>query len=268
MPTPLELLQDPFTLALLAAFAALALWERLAPGRPLARVPGWTARALLSFAVYFLLSSYLPLLWADTLAPLQLADLSRWPAWAAVPAAVLAVEAASYALHRALHRYTPLWRLCHQMHHSAERVDAVGAFWFSPWDMVAFTLAASLALVVVGVSAQAATWALLIITWLTIFQHANVRTPRGLGWLVQRPEMHALHHARGIHHFNYAELPLFDLAFGTFRNPGGYEHETGFWQGASARVLDMLLLRDVAEGAAEGRHGGVTVAAHTAETPR
>ena len=35
------------------------------------------------------------------------------------------------------------------------------------------------------------------------------------------------------------------MLFGTFRNPRGYEHETGFWHGASARVIDMLLLRDV-----------------------
>ena len=93
----------------------------------------------------------------------------------------------------------------------------------------------------------------LAINLLATFQHANVRTPRWLGYLVQRPEMHTVHHARGIHHHNYADLPLIDLLFGTFRNPAGYEHATGFWHGASARVGDMLLLRDVSRPALEER---------------
>jgi hypothetical protein len=42
-----------------------------------------------------------------------------------------------------------------------------------------------------------------------------------------------------------------DVLFGTFRNPKGYEHETGLGQGASARVWDMLLCRDVAVDSAD-----------------
>lgn len=250
MPTPVDLLLDPITLTMLAMFAALALAERLFPGRPLPRVPGWHARALAVFALYFLLSSYLPLLWAGPLASVQLFDLAEWPAWAAAVAGLFGYELGAYAWHRSMHRFSPLWRGIHQMHHSAERLDVVGAFWFSPADMVAWTLLPSLVLTLLGVPAQAATLVLLIITFLAILQHANVRTPRWLGYLVQRPEMHTVHHARGIHHFNYADLPVFDLLFGTFRNPAGHEHDTGFWHGASARVLDMLRLRDVSQPAA------------------
>jgi sterol desaturase/sphingolipid hydroxylase (fatty acid hydroxylase superfamily) len=31
-----------------------------------------------------------------------------------------------------------LWRIFHQMHHSAERLDTYGAFYFSPYDMIGF----------------------------------------------------------------------------------------------------------------------------------
>src|SRR5262245_29354658 len=120
MPTPIDLLLDPATQILLAMFAGLALWERLAPGRPLPRVPGWTARALAAFVVYFLISAYLPLWWGEWLAPLQLFDLSGWPGWAAVTVGVLTYELGGYGYHRAMHTYTPLWRALHQMHHSAE----------------------------------------------------------------------------------------------------------------------------------------------------
>lgn len=251
MPTPLDLLLDPLSWIVFAIFGALALWEALAPARALPRVRHWRLRAFGAFVVYFLLSSYLPLLWAKPLSSLQLADLSGWPTAAAVTAGLLAYELGAYAWHRSMHRFAPLWRGFHQMHHSAERLDVLGAFWFSPADMVAWTLLPSLVLTLLGVPAQAATIVLLSITFLAIFQHANVRTPRWLGYLVQRPEMHTVHHARGIHHFNYADLPVFDLLFGTFRNPAGHEHDTGFWHGASARVLDMLRLRDVSRPAAK-----------------
>ena len=247
MPTPLDLVLDPITLVMIAMFAGLFLWETLAPGRRLPRVRGWTVRALTAFAVYFLLSSYLPLLWAETLAPLQLFDLSPWPTWAAAGVGLLAYELGAYVWHRAMHRFTPLWRAFHQMHHSAERLDVVSAFWFSPLDMVTWTLLPSIVLTIVGLSAPAATATLLTITFLAMFQHANVRTPRWLGYLVQRPESHALHHGRGVHRDNYADLPVFDMLFGTFRNPSGYAHASGFWDGASSRVADMLMLRDVSD---------------------
>jgi sterol desaturase/sphingolipid hydroxylase (fatty acid hydroxylase superfamily) len=145
-----------------------------------------------------------------------------------------------------MHEFPALWRLLHQMHHSAERLDVASAFWFSPLDMIGWTLLTSVALTIVGLPPAAATLAMLGLTFLGIFQHANVRTPRWLGYLVQRPESHSLHHARGLHRWNYADLPVVDMLFGTFRNPRGFAPATGFWDGASARVLDMLRLRDVA----------------------
>lgn len=253
MPSPIDLILDPVSLTMFTMFGALLLWERVAPGRVLPRVRFWTLRALGAFAVYFLLSSYLPLLWGEALAPLQRFDLSAWPTSAAVAAGVFGYELGAYTWHRAMHRFTPLWRVFHQMHHSAERLDVLGAFWFSPMDMVTWTLLPSLVLTLLGLPAQAATITMLCITFLAMFQHANVRTPRWLGWFVQRPEMHTVHHARGIHHYNYADLPVFDLLFGTYRNPAGYEHDTGFWHGASTRVADMLLLRDVSAPAAKGQ---------------
>jgi sterol desaturase/sphingolipid hydroxylase (fatty acid hydroxylase superfamily) len=68
-----------------------------------------------------------------------------------------------------------------------------------------------------------------------------------LGYIVQRPEAHVVHHAKGIHAYNYSDIAIYDMLFGTWRNPKGFEHENGFYQGASSRVSDMLLFRDVAE---------------------
>jgi sterol desaturase/sphingolipid hydroxylase (fatty acid hydroxylase superfamily) len=132
------------------------------------------------------------------------------------------------------------------MHHSAERLDTYGAFWFSPFDMIGWTALASLSLtVVVGLTPMATTVVMLTTTLLAVFQHSNIRTPRWLGYLVQRPESHSYHHGRGVHTNNYADLPVFDLLFGTFNNPRDFAPANGFYDGASLRVGEMLAFRDV-----------------------
>jgi sterol desaturase/sphingolipid hydroxylase (fatty acid hydroxylase superfamily) len=246
MPTPLELLLDPISLAVIAIYAALILWEALAPARPLPAVRGWKLMGLAAFAAYFFISSYLPLLWTEWLARFQLFDLTRLGTWGGAVVGVLLVEFGIYVWHRTMHNTTALWRVFHQMHHSAERVDTYGAFWFSPFDMVGWTVLSSLALtVVVGITAEAATVVLLVTALLAVFQHTNIRTPQWLGYIVQRPESHSHHHERGVHARNYSDLPLFDLLFGTFHNPHDFAPQAGFYDGASARVVDMLLARDV-----------------------
>ena len=78
-----------------------------------------------------------------------------------------------------------------------------------------------------------------------MFQHANLKTPRWLGYVIQRPESHIIHHQRGLHRYNYCDLPVIDMLFGTFRNPVDVEPVCGFYDGASSRIGDMLLGRDV-----------------------
>ena len=246
MPTPIEVLLDPISLATFAIYGGLIFWEWMAPAQKLAESRAWPLRGLVSFVIFFYLSTYLPLLWNDFLAPYQLFDLSTvHPAVAAVVGLLLS-EFALYWWHRGMHASDILWRVFHQLHHSAERLDTFGAFYFSPMDIIGFTALNSLALVVVvGLSPQAATAVILMTTFLSTFQHTNIRTPQWLGYIVERPESHSIHHARGIHGYNYADLPVIDLLFGTFRNPPAHERESGFYSGASERILDMLRFRDV-----------------------
>jgi sterol desaturase/sphingolipid hydroxylase (fatty acid hydroxylase superfamily) len=246
MPTPLQILLDPISLTLLAIYGALILLEALFPARALPRIPGWRTRGLVVFAFYFFASSYLPLLWGGTLARFQLFNLEAMNPFLAAGIAVLVYELLVYVWHRAMHKNHWLWRGFHQMHHSAERLDSYGAFYFSPLDVAGFTLVSSLALTVVGLPAKAITWYLYATMFLAVFQHVNIRTPQWLGYIVQRPESHSVHHGRGIHHFNYSDLPLFDILFGTFRNPREFVAETGFEGASSAQIPSMLLFRDIA----------------------
>jgi sterol desaturase/sphingolipid hydroxylase (fatty acid hydroxylase superfamily) len=253
MPNPIDIFLNPVALTCLAIYASLILWEQVLPARKLPVVPYWQVRGLSAFVAYFLLSSYLPLMWDATLAQYRLFDMSALSVWAQVLAGVLAYEFVLYWWHRTMHKVAWLWRGFHQMHHSAERLDTFGAFWFSPLDMTGFTFVSSFALtLLLGVGVEAAVLVLYITFFLGVFQHTNVRTPQWLGYFVQRPESHSRHHGKGIHRDNYADLPLFDLLFGTFHNPARHL-DTGFYHGASRQVVDMLLWKDLnAAPAADG----------------
>lgn len=71
--------------------------------------------------------------------------------------------------------------------------------------------------------------------------HANLRTPHGLGWFVARPEMHAVHHERDVHAFNYCDLPVIDAIFGTYRNPKTWNGAAGLVEGGTTRFGDLLV---------------------------
>lgn len=246
MPTPIEVLTDPISLVVLAIYGALILWEAVAPARELPKVKGWRLRGMISFGVFFFLSTYLPLLWGEHLARFQLFDLTGLGTWGGALAGLIVYELGAWAYHRSLHASDFLWRTVHQMHHSAERLDTYGAFWFGPLDMIGWTALASVSLtVVIGVTPEAATLVLYVTTFLGVFQHANIRTPRWLGYIVQRPESHSVHHGRGIHNGNFSDLPVFDMLFGTIENPVDFAPATGFYDGASSRVGEMLVFRDV-----------------------
>lgn len=247
MPTPLEILLDPISLTVLAIYGALILLEAVFPARPLPHVPWWRTRALAVFTLYFFLSSYLPLLWTETLAQYQLFSLEGLNPFFGAAIGVLIFELLVYVWHRTMHNTHWLWRSFHQMHHSAERLDVYGAFYFSPLDIVGFTFLSSLALTVgVGLSAEAVTYFLYATMFLAAFQHTNIRTPQWLGYFVQRPESHSVHHARGLHHYNYSDLPLWDIVFGTFRNPKEFTAESGFDGASSSQILQMLAFKDIA----------------------
>jgi sterol desaturase/sphingolipid hydroxylase (fatty acid hydroxylase superfamily) len=184
MPTPIEILLDPISLGVLALYGALMLVEAIAPGRKLPWIKGWIPRALASFGVYFYLSSYLPLIWDGYLARYQLLDLSSLGPIAGAVAGLFVYEGMVYAWHRAMHESDWLFRTFHQMHHSAERLDTYGAFYFSPLDMAGFTLVGSLSLsLIVGLSPQAVT----LFLFATLFNAA-------LAWLFH-PTPREPHHS-------------------------------------------------------------------------
>ena len=246
MINPIEILLDPISLLILAMYGLLMLWEALFPARQLPPVKFWKLKGVFSFFFFFYLSTYLPLLYAEWLPSVQLFNLTQMNVALASILGIVLYELGMYVWHWSMHKNNWLWRIFHQMHHSAERLDTYGAFFFSPFDMIGFTLLGTLCFsFIMGLPAQAVTIFLLVSNFFSIFQHANIKTPVWLGYIIQRPESHAVHHAKGVHAYNYSDLPLFDIIFGTFKNPEKYVDETGFYQGASSKVKEMLMFKDI-----------------------
>lgn len=246
LPNPLQILMDPASIIAISIFLVLMLAEELFPGRPLPKIKNWKIKGIFAFVIYFFLSTYLPMFWNDTLAKYQLFEMSFLGDFGGAMAALLIYEFGVYVWHRSMHKSNILWRVFHQMHHSAERVDTYGAFFFSPMDMIGFTFLTSLALVVAGgFTVQATIYAIYGATFLAVIQHANIKTPQWMGYFFQRPESHSIHHAKGVHAYNYSDLPIFDIILGTFNNPKDFADETGFYNGASNRISEMLAFKDI-----------------------
>ncbi len=106
-------------------------------------------------------------------------------------------------------------------------------------------IAKSCLLLFVGIDPEAITITVLVTTFLGMFQHANIKTPHWLGYIIQRPESHSVHHGKGIHQYNYSDLPIFDILFNTFKNTLDFQTETGFYPGASAQVVKILMFKKI-----------------------
>ncbi len=248
LPTPIDIFLDPISLTIVSLYASLYVWESLFPRTKLPTIQYATLRGLVSFVIFFLLSSYLPLFTDGYLANYQLIDLSAFSMVLQVLIGLFFYQFVLYGYHRLLHGSNKLWRIFHQMHHSTEKLDIPSTYYFSPMDMIGFTLLGSVVFaLIMGLSPAAITAVILALNFLSIFQHSNIKTPQWLGYFIQRPEQHAVHHSRGVHGFNYSDFPIYDLLFGTFKNPKDFQGQTGFYDGASAKIVDMLLFKDLNE---------------------
>lgn len=232
---------------ILVVFALFLVIERIWPARPLPRVRHWFLKGMIFFVLVGAMNGIIPALVLGAVGDFTVLHLSWLGTAGGALLTLLLNDLANYWVHRGMHLSPTVWRFTHQLHHSAERMDMLGASYFHPADFLLQNVVPStLISILLGVSPEAAGVAGLLGFFFGVFPHLNVKTPRWLGYLIQRPEMHAVHHLRDVHAYNYGALALSDLLFGTWRNPEVFpEGAYGFWDGASAEVLAMLIGRDV-----------------------
>ncbi len=170
--------------------------------------------------------------------------LNALPHWAAGFIGYLAVTFFIYWWHRARHASNLLWRVFHQIHHSPQRIQAITAFYAHPADFICNTLIINLvAYILLGLDIDGAAWTAVWVGIFEVWEHANISTPRWLGYLIVRPEMHRIHHERDKHTNNYG-LPIWDMIFGTYEN-SLRRVDCGFDAALENRLVPMLMTKDV-----------------------
>lgn len=246
----------------LTFFAMLATEWLFKTGRAWPAIPWWRTKGIAFFIVLMAINVVLPSLVPPQIAAHHLFNGARLGVAGGVVLGYLCVSLATATVHRAYHRYPLLWRVFHQLHHSPQRVDTAGAVPFTPQEMVVTVVVSFATFVfVLGLDPLAAAIAGYVAAFYGLFQHWNIPTPRWLGVLIQRPKSHGVHHRRGFHAYNYSDLPIWDMLWSTFRNPGRFMGDAGFEAAQSQRIGAMLLGRDVNEATlGAGNRGRVDIA--------
>lgn len=224
----------------------LMLAERRWPAREFPQVRGWRLLGALFLALFLPVGACVALvLPREFLTDHAVFDLEPLPYGLELLSGFLLSTFAYYWLHRAQHRFHWFWRSGHQLHHAIQRIDLTGTAYLHPSDLF-LQIAVNVVACgfVLGLSPEALATVGTIAAICGFFQHLNLKTPRWVALVAQRPEAHCVHHQLGVHGYNYGDFPLWDALFGTFRNPRSWSGIAGF--GATPRLGDLLMMRDVA----------------------
>lgn len=213
--------------------------ERLHSARQQAvQRPGWRTDAfhvLLSNAApsaAFQAGAYALLAHWDHLLP-HLGLMNRAPLWLELAILFLLTELSFYAVHRAMHHVSWLWRI-HSIHHSIDQMDWLSGYRKHALETVIHTAVPFAPVAMLGFSTTAWTVYAVAGLFFTGFTHLNVAWgPSWLDAIVVTPAYHSWHHAvaPAAQRTNFAgKLSVLDRAFGTrqpahepYRGPHGLD---------------------------------------------
>lgn len=234
------------TLVVTVVAVVMMAVEALRPGRRWPKVGGWWLRAIALNGVQvgsvFLAGATYDR-WMAGATPRWSPD---WPTPVGAAVGYVAITFVYYWWHRARHHSPLLWRMFHQVHHSPQRIEIITSFYKHPAEIVVNGVLSSAILYLgLGLTPDAAAGAVALSGLGELVYHWNVTTPYWLGFVFQRPESHCVHHQEGLHSYNYSDLPVWDMLFGTFRNPRRFDARCGLGDANERRLGAMLAGVDV-----------------------
>jgi sterol desaturase/sphingolipid hydroxylase (fatty acid hydroxylase superfamily) len=237
--------EDIVGLMVPATYIVMAVVEKIWPARQFPKLRFWNIIGGAWLALALTLGTIAPILFpVEWLATHRLVDGTRLGIVGGVLVGYPVLALVAYFYHRAVHNVGFLWRWTHQMHHAPQRLDMPGSVYFHPIELVIQNVVQIGTLVfLLGLDPFAAVITGYVAAFYGLFQHWNIRTPEWLGYLIQRPEAHGHHHELNVHAYNYSDFPLWDILFGTFKNPATFEGQVGFAE--RAPMGKMLLGVDV-----------------------
>lgn len=226
---------------------SLIILERIIPDQKLPEVKGWWLRVVIinvfQIGILFL-GKYT---WDNWFHGNSLFHTSQHlPAPVAGFVGYFVITFFYYWWHRWRHTVQFLWLTMHQVHHSPQRIETITSFYKHPLEIICNSIIiGAVNFTLVGLDMDGAAWSLLYAAVGEYIYHMNIKTPHWMGYFFQRPEMHRIHHQRGKHYNNFSDLPMWDMLFGTYHNPKEMNTACGYKPEREARLLDMLLFKDV-----------------------
>lgn len=213
-----------------AVLLAMALWQWLAPRRPLTvrKAPRWASNLALAVTNAVLARLLIPITAVGAAMFAEARDwgllhLVEWPLWVEVVLAVFAFDLAIYLQHVMFHAIPVLWRL-HMVHHADLDFDVTTGLRFHTMEILLSALIKLGAVVLVGPPPVAVVIFEVLLNATSMFNHTNARMPAWLDsllrWLVVTPDMHRVHHSviRSETNSNFGfNFPWWDYLFGTYR---------------------------------------------------
>jgi len=239
--------QTLIPMGLLSVFAVVLFWaERRFPGRQLPEAPGWYGRAIVFNLLDIVILTAVGWIFEDFFRAHALYPVSQWNAPPLEVAFLLmAWSFVFYWWHRAAH-LNGLWHVFHQMHHSPSRIEMFTTFYKHPAEAVFETFLTAVVLYLVfGATPLSGAWIGALVAMIGFVSHCNLRTPKWLGYFIQRPEQHSIHHQIDLHKYNYADVIVWDRIFGTFREADTFTERCGFPGDNEKRIKEILAFKDV-----------------------
>jgi sterol desaturase/sphingolipid hydroxylase (fatty acid hydroxylase superfamily) len=231
---------------ILGAAALFIALERIRPGRELPNPAGWYGRAVLLNAVQLGVVVLAGLTWNRWFSSVAVLGISAYmPPLGQGALAWFVGTFVFYWWHRLRHHSDLMWRVFHQVHHSAARIEAITSFYKHPLEIAINSLLASaIIFLLLGGSLEGAAWFNVFAAVGEMFYHSNVRTPKWVGYFMQRPEHHSIHHEVDVHNFNFGDITWWDRLFGTFRDALDFAPACGFPNDAERQLVPMLMFKD------------------------
>jgi sterol desaturase/sphingolipid hydroxylase (fatty acid hydroxylase superfamily) len=225
----------------------LIVLERIIPDQKLPETKGWWLRVFLinCFQIgIVILGNYT---WEKWFINTPIFDLKyTYSPFVCALISYFVITFIFYWWHRWRHEYNFLWLLCHQLHHSASRIETITSFYKHPLEIILDSiLICIINNMILGINIDGAAFVLLLTACAEYFYHMNIKTPHWIGYFFQRPEMHRIHHEKGKHYSNFSDLPIWDMLFKTYKNPENEKTECGFIPEREKKFKEILLFKNV-----------------------
>jgi sterol desaturase/sphingolipid hydroxylase (fatty acid hydroxylase superfamily) len=215
--------------AFVGILALMAVWELIAPRRPLTVAK--STRWINNLGLVFLNSLILRILFPAAAVGVAVFAaengwglLNHWqiPFALAVILAVVAMDLVIYLQHLLVHAAPSLWRL-HRVHHADLDYDLTTGARFHPVEIILSMLIKFATILVLGPPVVAVVIFEVVLNAMAMFNHGNVRLPliidRFLRLIVVTPDMHRVHHSvednEANSNFGF-NLSIWDRVFGTY----------------------------------------------------